>query len=65
MTLNQFCKINLAEIDIIIVVVISLNMLHPSIYLVISEWWPPKDMSMYEPLEPVNVTLFEKKVFAN
>ena len=24
-------------------------------------WWPPKDMSMYEPLEPVNVTLFGKK----
>lgn len=34
MTLNQFLKIHLAEIEIIIVFVISLNMLHPSIYLV-------------------------------
>lgn len=35
MTLNQFLKIHLAETEIIIVFVISLNMLHPSIYLVV------------------------------
>lgn len=33
----------------------------------VGPWWPPKDETMSKSLEPVNMTLFEKKkkVFAN
>lgn len=29
------------------------------------EWWPPKPLSMSSSLEPVDVTLFGKRVFAD